>query len=350
MKQPLKTTINCVTLIIFTLFILGPIPVLAEDTEGLAFSIAIKKPENMTNETLTYFDLNVEKNQQQELTLIVTNTSAKAVSVEVTPTNAWTNQNGVLDYSPHDELDSSLRYPFTSLISEAQIVEVPAKESKEVVFTLKTPVESFEGIILGGFVAKQDLTETKEASASGVKITNEFQLVKAIVLRGGTPREKPELVLNDIEATLINYRTAVTANLQNIEPVMFGKLTVEGTVRKKGSSDILKTVKTEAMEMAPNSNFDFPIMWGNQPLEPGDYHLDLVANTLDDKWEFSKEFTITKKVSDKLNKEAIELEETSQWMYWLGGGVILLLLIVGTIWIIKERAELKQTKSSRKRS
>lgn len=347
MKQSLKTIMK-LAVVLFSLF-LWPIQTQAEDTEGLAFSMSIKKPENMANESLTYFDLNVEKNQQQALTVIVTNTSAKAVSVDVTPTNAWTNQNGVLDYSPHKELDPSLTYPFTSLISEAQVVEVPANASKEVEFSLKTPVDSFQGIILGAFVAKQKLTETKEKSTSGVKITNEFQLVKAVVLRGEVPRDKPELALNEVQAALVNYRTAVTANLQNNQPVMFGKLKVTAKIRKKGSSEILKIITTEGMEMAPNSNFDFPIMWGNQPLEPGDYHLDLEATTVADEWQFSKEFTITKAVSDKLNKEAIELKETNSWLYWIGGGLLFLLIVLGTVWIIKEKNRGTKKRKTKKR-
>ncbi|MGO3731867.1 MAG: DUF3324 domain-containing protein [Vagococcus sp.] len=163
-------------------------------------------------------------------------------------------------------------------------------------------------------------------------ITNRVQVVKGIMVRTTQDTVKPELVLNDVVPALVNYRTAVTANLQNTQPTMIGEMKVVAEVTKKGSKDIIKKEVKEGLEMAPNSNFDFPIMWNNQPLEPGTYTLHLVATSRGEEWKFTKDFTIKKEESKALNEEAVELVEPEgmpMWVYIIIGllGMIVLLLI-----------------------
>lgn len=64
--------------------------------------------------------------------------------------------------------------------------------------------------------------------------------------------------------------------------------------------------------MAPNSNFDFPISWDNQSLEPGTYTLDMTAKSGENQWTFEEDFTISAKESKTLNTDAVELEKKPQ--------------------------------------
>ncbi|PLS32305.1 cell wall protein, partial [Carnobacterium maltaromaticum] len=152
-------------------------------------------------------------------------------------------------------------------------------------------------------------------------------------IRENTNEVKPVMELNDIKPVLLNYRTAVTANLQNTEATIMKDLTVDAKVMKKGSSNVLHETKKEGLSMAPNSNFDFPINWDNQSLDPGTYMLQLVAQSGENKWEFEKEFAISVKDSTNLNKEAVELEKTEpNWMLIIStvaGVVFFLILIIG---------------------
>lgn len=306
----------------------------ADEKDDLSFTMAVKPVENQIDKKLTYYDLLVTPGQKQVLTVIVTNSGSDLKKIDVTPTNAITNQNGVIDYSQQDKTfknDSTLKHPFTSLVGEAQTVEVAAGETKEVEFELSVPEEPFEGTILGGFLVDLNESDKKEEKASGgVKIVNRFQLVKAVRLRESEEKVSPELVLNDVKPALVSYRTAVTANLQNTEPTLFGSMKVEAEVTKKGQSEVLKSVTKEELEMAPNSNFDFPIMWGNQRLAPGEYTLNMVATSGSRKWKFSEDFTITAEESNKINKEAVDLEEekTSYWLYVAIIALVLLLIII----------------------
>lgn len=324
--------------------------------EDLTYTISVKPVENQIDKSATYYDLLVKPGQKQTLTVVVSNTGKEAKKLRVTPTNAITNQNGVVDYSRQVkdyQYDSNLKHPFTSLVGPEQTVEVAAGETKEVTFELTVPEDPFKGEILGGFLVDvaEGADDNKDTSSGGVKIVNKFQLVKAVMLRESEETVSPELVLNDVKPALVSYRTAVTANLQNTEPTMFGNMKVVAEVTEKGKTEVLKTTTREGLEMAPNSNFDFPIMWGNERLKAGDYTLSLVATSGDKTWKFAKNFTITAEESDKINKEAVDLEEQQKpyWLYILIIVLTLIALLLILFFVLRHKKKQKEEELRRKR-
>ncbi|WP_077275810.1 DUF916 and DUF3324 domain-containing protein [Vagococcus penaei] len=324
--------------------------------EALSFKMNIVPPDSQKDKKTSYFDLKVKPNETLDLKINVSNTGNDKKKIRVTPTNAQTNQNGVIDYSiPGKDYkpDSTLKFPFTSLVDGGeQTVEIDGGKSKEVTFKVKTPSEAFKGLILGGFVADLPDVDQKNEKTEGVKIVNKFQVVKAVMLRESDEKVAPELKMNDVKPALVGYRTAVTANLQNVEPEMFGKMKVDAEVTKKGSTEVIKKEVKEGLEMAPNSNFDYPIMWNNQRLEPGDYTLKLTATSGSKTWPFTKDFTISRDESDKLNKDAVDLAEPEGlpiWVYILIG-VLILLVIVIIIIVIRNAKNKKNTKSRKSSS
>lgn len=317
------------------------------DESGLTYSVAVKNLPNQIDKKATYYDLLVTPGQQQTLTVVVTNSGKEEKNLVVTPTNAITNQNGVIDYSIQDskyKYDSTLKIPFTSLVGEPQKVKVAPGESKEVNFELNIPKDPFNGVILGGFVVSEADSKESNQKSDGVKIVNKFQIVKAVKLREKEEKIPAELVLNDVKPALVSYRTAVTANLQNTEPISFGQMKVDAKITEKGKSEVLKSQVKENLEMAPNSNFDFPIMWGNQKIKAGDYTLTLVATSGDRKWSFKKDFVVTAEESKKINSEAVELEDSpSYWIYIVA--VIGLIILAILIYLYVKKKKNKETSS-----
>lgn len=310
-------------------------PTIGEAADTMAYSVKANIPENQINKTSTYFDLKMEPNQKQEISLTVSNSSDNEATILISPNVAITNQNGVIDYSQSKgKLDSSLKESIRSIISPAQEVVLGPKETKEVSFTIQMPEKEFDGLILGGFYIskKEDANQAKDEEKD-VQIKNQYSYVIGLQIRENTNEVKPVMELHDIKPALLNYRTAVTANLQNTQATIMKDLMVDAKIMKKGSTTILHETKKDNLSMAPNSNFDFPIGWDNQSLDAGKYTLQLVAKTGEDEWTFEKDFEITAKDSKKLNDEAIELEKSeANWLVIIGsvvGGLLLLISIIG---------------------
>lgn len=320
--------------IIVALLLGGQIsPIIGQAEESMAYSVKANIPENQINKTLTYFDLKMEPGQEQEISLTVSNSSDKEASISISPNIAMTNQNGVIDYSQFKpKLDSTLEIPLNSIISGKQDVTLAPNETKQIPFTIKMPEKAFEGIILGGFYISKETINNSSKEEKDVQIKNNYSYVIGIQLRESLNEVIPELKLNKIKPALLNYRTAVTANLQNTEATLIKGLNVHAKIWKKGSSKILHEIKKTDLSMAPNSNFDFPISWDNQILEAGSYTLKLEASSGEHKWNFEEDFMISAKESRSLNKEAVELEKKDpDWFMIIV--IVALITLIGIILI-----------------
>lgn len=311
------------------LLLIGLLPGKTVEAAGAGFTVDAIKPDNQISNS-EFFDLKVSPNQTQDVSLRVTNLENHGIKVKISPNPAYTNQNGIIDYSQHDyPKDSSAQYTLPQMFSEPQEVLLNPQESKEVTFQLKIPEESFNGSILGGFYAQEigssdDDTRQTAKQNSTLSIKNEYSLVVGISLTED-PNQKvsPELKLNEVSAGLADERTAVLANLQNVQPKAFGEMTVDAKVYKKGDSKVLKETKKENQEMAPNSNYNFAVSWNNEPLKAGDYHLKLEAASGSKIWKFERDFTVEAKQAKLINQKAVGLPEHNYW--WL---LIVLLVII----------------------
>ncbi|WP_207696236.1 hypothetical protein DOK67_0002032 [Enterococcus sp. DIV0212c] len=304
--------------------------------DGMGYSVQAVIPENQIDQSKTYFDLKMNPGQTQNIELEIKSSSEETLNLAVVPYIGTTNQNGELEYSVEPEKnDSTLVYPITRLISGQQKVTLKPKETKRVTFTLKMPKKAFEGKIVGGFNVydeANDATNESKSKKNDVQIKNVFSVVIGIQLRENLDKIKPELKLNTVKASLFNYRTAITANIQNIKSDFVSDLTLTAKIRKNDSSKVLYEAEKSEMAMAPNSNFNFPISLENQELAAGSYELDVVAHSKDDEWTFTKKFRITDEEAARLNEEAIEVESKTSnkfvWIISLSIGLITILLFV----------------------
>ncbi|MGX7265088.1 DUF916 and DUF3324 domain-containing protein [Enterococcus crotali] len=304
--------------------------------DTMAYSVKANIPENQIDKSKTYFDLKMTPGQKQDVSLTISNSSKEKVTIIITPNIAVTNQNGVIDYNQEKvKPDASLKTPITDIISDKQKVTLEPQETKDVVFTLQMPETPFDGTILGGFYVTKEATEKEEKDSESVQIKNRYSYVIGIQLRENEQAVKPVLQLNDVKPTLQNYRTAISANLQNTQATIINDLEVEAKISKKGSTEVLYETTKKDMSMAPNSNFYFPIMMDNQPLKAGKYTLRLSAKDKTEAWKFEQDFDISPEDTKKLNKEAVDLvEEPTDWLkigLMIGGGVLALLVVVGFV-------------------
>jgi len=215
-------------------------------------------------------------------------------------------------------------------------VVVPAEGQVSVFLDIQMPVDSFEGLLAGGItfmeVEEEDGdVEGSESESAGFGIQNRFAFVMAIVLRNEITAIDPELNLGNVEAHQQNRRNQIRANLQNATPVFVNQLALEAIVTGAGSDEVLFEISREGMQMAPNSNMNFPIPLDGVPFESGDFTLHLTASSFDHEWEFTQDFTIEAEVAetfnatDVLQRDAYEPASNTLW-YIIGGAI----LLVGT--------------------
>lgn len=303
---------------------------------GMSYSVKATIPENQLDKDKTYFDLLVKPGDTQDLELEIKNTSNETLKLYVEPQVATTNQNGELEYSVKPKkYDSTLTNPITKMLSGKQAVTIDPMAEKKVTFKLKVPEKPFSGKIVGGFNVYDQANEKEEKTKSkkdDVQIKNLFSFVLGIKLQENENEVKPNLKLNDVKAGLFNYRTAITANIQNTKPGFVSDLTINAKIRKIGSKETLYKIEQSDIQMAPNSNFDLPISLENQEIVPGNYEINMTASSKQGKWRFDKKFNITNEEAEQFNEEAVEKEEKPNnnlmMIVIISASVVVLLLIV----------------------
>ncbi|EDN8188120.1 DUF3324 domain-containing protein [Listeria monocytogenes] len=318
----------------------------AQAAEGdVGYSVQAHIPANQIDKRQTYFDLKMQPKQKQTVEIDVLNSSNEEIQVEAAINYASTNRTGVIDYTKNDltKKDKSLKYPLPELAEipdDQKRLTIPVNGKKTVQVMIEMPAESIDGVVLGAVEFKKKNTkETKKTK--GVSLKNEYSYIVGMQLAESDKQVKPHMNLLSIKPALLNYHTAIVANLQNDQPVILENLSIDAKVYQQNSDKLLYQTKKANMKMAPNSNFDFGIDLENQPLKEGKYRLKMTATNGVETWTWDEAFTIGKE-GQNLNKEAVNLEKTNTWLYVaIAAGVVLIALII--ILVIRKRRQ-KQEK------
>lgn len=306
----------------------------ANAADGAGFTVTAQLPDNQKNKDVSYFDLATKPGEKQKLTVTLKNTTTKTQTLLVSPNDAFTNSNGVIEYSKRNvKKSASAKYQFSDLIKEkTKKVDVAPDESKEVTFTLSVPKKGFKGDILGGFyVTPEEDKHQANNRSDGLGIENKFAMLVGAHLHGqGTAQ--PALKLNSVKPEVEDGQAVVAAQLENTQPVLFGKLQVKSTITKRGSDKVLYEDTKKDVSMAPNTLFTNLVKLDDDKFKAGDYTLKIAATRKGKTWHFSKNFTIDDNTTKLNNKLRNQPKRDLTWLYVSVGGVLVIIIAGLAFW------------------
>ena len=289
----------------------------------LRFSVETEIPENQIDKTKTYFDLMMKPDQEQILKVRAANSTDENLVIDVSVKSATTNSNGVIEYGESlTALDKSAPADLSEIIQlkdGGESVELPAKSEKVV------------GQLAGGITFSEKVDETKDkqkANTNGLAIENRYAYTVAVLLRENETVVQPELSLEKVEPTQRNARSVISATLLNHEAAYLQSMKVTANVKNKKTNNVILEKEQEDMQMAPNSIFNFPIPYEENEMEAGTYVLAMTVEGSGKKWQFTKEFTISKEVAETFNEKDVTVKKTESKLIYLLIGLLLLLLII----------------------
>lgn len=320
-------------------------PSVGAEEGALNFYVTPEFPESQVEGTKNYFDLQGQPGSTHTLRLKLQNIREEEAIIQITPHTAFTNVLGVVEYGKNaDEADSSLKYGMDTLIETPEPIILAGKETKTIALELHMPAESFEGFLAGGLRIEEVTPEEEQTpiEQEGVAIQNEFVYVVAVLASNDRSSVQPDLALLDVFADQLNYRNVISANLQNFMPTFVNQLAVEATVHKVGEEEPLYEAQQEQMQMAPNSNFNFPISLEGDRFQSGEYLLKLRATAGKEEWSWEETFIIEADEAQALNRADVTIDTSINW-WMIGGIIVILLLLVLTVWLY-----LKQKRTNHK--
>lgn len=335
----MKKRVTMLVILLLLSFSVNPLFIVQAD-ENVGYSVQAELPDNQLDPSVSYFDLRVEPGQEQELQVTVFNHENEEITVRTVVYNASTNRNGLVVYEEQEEIDESLKTPISELVTfEETEWTIPAASAEVITATLNTPEASFDGIKLGGLHFEKVMEDT--GAEEGINIQNKYDYVIGLQISENDEEVEPALALASVAPELVNHRTAVVANIQNSQPVLMEDLHIEAKIYEEDETEPIQETEQNDIRMAPNSTMEFVIDWNNQPLQEGNYLLEMTATDGDQSWQWQETFTIDEE-AETINESAVELEEEESafgW-YWIGIAVLAAIIIFLLIYIkrLKKKA------------
>ncbi|MGG5324544.1 hypothetical protein IGJ83_000520 [Enterococcus pernyi] len=335
-----RNKIQQVGIVLLMVFVslLAPMRVGAEEGT-LNFYVTPEFSNNQKSGNDRYFQLTLPPDATEKLTLKLQNANAEAKKIKITPHTAYTNVMGVVEYGQDAEkADSTLKHSLDELIEQPEIIELAGNETKTVTLDLNMPKEEFEGLLAGGLRVSEVKEEATEETSNeeGVAIQNEFAYIIGVVVSNKQDAVQPDLELLDVFADQLNYRNVISANIQNFTPTFVNRLEVEATVQKVGEEEILYQASQEQMQMAPNSNFNFPISLEGDRFRSGEYLLKMTARSGEDEWQWERKFTIDADEARALNRADVTIDTGINWWIVAAISLIILLLLI-IVWLLLKK-------------
>ncbi|HHX1756107.1 TPA: DUF916 and DUF3324 domain-containing protein [Enterococcus faecalis] len=275
----------------------------------LRFSVETEIPENQIDKTKTYFDLMMKPDQEQILKVRAANSTDENLVIDVSVKSATTNSNGVIEYGESlTALDKSAPADLSEIIQlkdGGESVELPAKSEKV-----------------------DETKDKQKENTNGLAIENRYAYTVAVLLRENETVVQPELSLEKVEPTQRNARSVISATLLNHEAAYLQSMKVTANVKNKKTNNVILEKEQEDMQMALNSIFNFPIPYEENEMEAGTYVLAMTVEGSGKKWQFTKEFTISKEEAKTFNEKDVTVKKTESKLIYLLIGLLLLLLII----------------------
>lgn len=299
-----------------------PLQGAAQVQNSTAAGVTIKAviPENQVDKSKTYYDLRLAAGEKQTVQLLVRNSGEEEIVAHIDIISASTGRNGLIQYTVEAERDSSLDIPVTEIarVVTPQIT-LPAGAESAVDIELNMTDSNFDGCILGGVVvtAEPKNASTATQSTESLQITNNYVYAVGLKLTQNDTDVAPELHLNSITPSLVNYRPTVAVQLQNSEAVIIKGMQLHAQVYRQGESEVIKSLNMQNVDMAPNSHFSAGIDWKDMPLEAGTYRLVMRAEHEGKHWDWDQEFTIGTNTAGSVNSNALYLprQNNNLWLY-----------------------------------
>lgn len=320
----------------------------ADNNSSAGFYVQAVIPENQRDKSLTYFDLFMQPNARQTLTIQIINEGDETIHVSSSAISASTSSSGLIDYKTPDIWDETLRYPFSELADIRQPdIAIPPGSSMPAEIDVTMPPEPFDGVILGGIViTRVDEIDknTDNVSRIGSTIYNDYSYIVGVKLSETETAVDPTFEILSVSPEAVDYRPAIVHYLRNREAAIVKNMDVRLAIHKTGQSEaVLHDQWT--IDMAPNSVIKLP---SYNELSTGNYESTLTLSTGDNTTVLHRSFSVTAEKIRKMETETMTEKVAVPFWVWLIVSLLALLIIsVFTLCILVWKRRKKEKDSGK---
>lgn len=320
-----KKIISLIICFVSLIFFVKPTIALAE---GSDYSVIPLLPKSQLEETRSYYDFSLTKQDKVDLAFQIENLSEKEQTFSIDIYDAATNKNGIIDYS-NTKLKENVKddHRLSELVTIPDKVSVPAHSKKNVEFKIIPHKSNYKGYILGAV----QIVPQKETKKSG--ITNLFTRTIAIRMWGSDSKEKINSKIiddkNEFDVTT-EKNTTLTYQLVNKAPKIEKEYEVQTILEKQDGEKKEINKEEKKIDFAPSSVLKRQISL-KETLKDGKYKLLINTKTSEgENYNFEYNFNIK---DGKLNQQ-------DYWLYVLAFLALILMIII--LFVLKKKKKEKE--------
>lgn len=301
-----------------------------------AFSVKTL-PNPYQNAGSGYSDLTLEPGAETTIALMISNDADQIATFKYQATNAFTNENIIIDYAGHPTSQQRVEGPhFTDLVSEKTgSIELAAKSNQTIYFKVKMPDVPFEGQIMGGIHINK--VSDKKAPVSGA-IKNEFSFSSAVILRQGDQMATtPKLKLTKAKYQVTKSGSQVQGTLVNSTQAYRSGLKIKTEILRRADQKVLFTEENVHRAIAPRTTTNTLVNL-KDALPAGKYYLKYTTTT--DQHETSTQAPFTVSKTDTV-RSGLQIKHPLMFCL-IVLGVLILGLVLLIIWLIYRQRKAKR--------
>lgn len=301
------------------------------------FTVTPELPQNQVSD-VTYFDLLVNHETEQNLTVALHNTSPDPLTIKASALNSYTASTGIIAYQAEQTAEENQGISFSELIENPrQTIQLAPGESYQVHFTLSMKGKEFAGEILGVFAFEEEPSETTESQQTNLQAN--YKIQQGVRLRQNVATmPDPQLSLINSEAAERNGSAALKSSIRNSQPTAFGKISVKTIIREQDSGNKVGGFSAENFQIAPNSVLELFSAFDQNILEPGTYLLRIELNAPKGTWVFEDSVVVDRKQANLINRQTTLGAAYLQKQYWFYAlGILLFLLVLLLLFFLYKR-------------
>lgn len=308
---------------------------ITENEKRAGFTVQAVLPDNQINDRISYYHLLVQPGGSQTVEVKIFNSSAEKQTYRVEVIRAATNKNGLITYDEREKpADKSMQLPITDIAKpKNKEVTVNASSVGKAEIEINVPAETFPGIALGGI--RISLKSDKEdESEQGMTVNNTYGYAIGMILTEDANSPiygETELKLQELKPEVDYGSKVLEALIQNPHPEAMQKLEAEGKITRKDSDKVIAKNSLKNIKIAPNSVFPFQIDWGMLEVAAGEYTFTGKIKGETKSWDFKQDFTITREMAKKMNKQTAFRVIIPEWWMQAFYGVGIVTVILGLL-------------------
>ncbi len=355
-----KILISILVVIIFILSIsLKPFKVVyaEEKQESLPFDVSIHVPDNQLGDIKNYFNLQVNKKQNQTVKMDVHNKANTPIKVNVKVANALTSTNGGIMYVPNREVSQSILtdtdFYMDQYVKAPDAVTLEGNQTKTIEVHLTTPNQ--QGVFLGGLLfelAQDTKGQNLETDGLNFSVHNRIEYAVAIQLNSEETENsvnKSPLKLNGTTVESYPTQPQVHALIQNTNANIVRDVAVYYEVLSEGN--VLFHGNIPAFNVAPKSKVGLAIPWKAKEYKDGKYMLKVKIKENGVSKTYTEEFQITASNVTKYAEQngAVKVLPTysnQTYMIMAGVGILIISIFVFVWWRKKNEKQREELKAS----